>query len=106
MTDTLMGGNITIWQRERCDRVYRRVTGSSRKLARGVTSGLLCAGGGARDACQGDSGGPMTVRTPAGTRLVGLVSSGVGCATEGVPGLYTYVVEYVDWIDEVLYGGD
>lgn len=103
-SDTLQGGNLTIWSRERCDRVYRALPGSEHRLPRGVTDGQLCAGGGKQDACQGDSGGPMTVLTERGTRLVGVVSSGVGCATPGVPGLYTNAARYVDWIDGVVFG--
>merc|ERR1711915_502647 len=54
----------------------------------------LCAGGGERDACQGDSGGPLvccrrTTRDVKSCRLSGITSWGIGCATRGVPGIYT-----------------
>jgi len=104
LSDSLMGGNLTVWSQERCDSVYSNTEATGRLLPLGVTSSLLCAGGAEQDACQGDSGGPMTVLTPAGTRLVGVVSSGIGCATLGVPGLYTNVAHYVDWIDSIVYG--
>lgn len=33
--------------------------------------------------------------------MIGIVSYGVGCATKGVPGLYTRVSAYVDWIEDI-----
>lgn len=49
----------------------------------------LCAGTTSKDACEGDSGGPLT--SPAGgVHLVGIVSSGNGCAST-YPGIYTRV---------------
>jgi len=54
------------------------------------------------DACQGDSGGPMKIDTDTSTEKhhyvqVGVVSWGVGCA-RGLPGAYTSVAYYEDWI--------
>jgi secreted trypsin-like serine protease len=57
---------------------------------------LLCAGdlaAGGRDSCQGDSGGPLVVRNGAAPKLVGLVSSGAGCANARCPGVYTEVLD-------------
>ncbi len=65
---------------------------------------MICAGGADKDACQGDSGGPLVCPDPlnrGGKCLAGAVSWGVGCATEGIPGFYTNLRKYNDWIEEM-----
>jgi secreted trypsin-like serine protease len=59
---------------------------------------ILCAGSSdGRDTCVGDSGGPL-VRYQEKWVLVGIVSWGVGCGIEGLPGIYTRVSQYSNWI--------
>ncbi len=61
----------------------------------------ICAGGGrngGRDSCQGDSGGPLFVERNGLWVQVGIVSYGLGCGRRGVPGVYTRITTYVDWV--------
>lgn len=62
---------------------------------------MVCAGGavaGGRDSCQGDSGGPLFVVRDDVYVQAGIVSFGEGCARPGIPGVYTRLTSYVDWI--------
>ncbi|XP_066254840.1 serine protease persephone-like isoform X1 [Euwallacea similis] len=52
------------------------------------------------DACMGDSGGPLQLeRKTGGYDIVGIVSYGFECGTS-VPGVYTRVSAYLDWIEQ------
>jgi len=65
----------------------------------------LCAGlpAGGTDTCQGDSGGPLIIkdadRYPI---LIGIVSTGVGCARAQTPGTYTHIGAFSKWISEEM----
>lgn len=66
---------------------------------------FVCAGGEQdRDTCQDDGGSPLICNDEGKSELVqvGIVSWGVGCGTKGVPGIYTNVEVFVDWIRESL----
>ena len=73
---------------------------------KGLVNKKICAGNwkyGGRDSCQGDSGGPLWFENANGGKyLVGIVSSGRGCARPYYPGLYTRVSLYIDWIENVM----
>lgn len=61
----------------------------------------ICAGGvRGQDTCSGDSGGPLTKLITSNNFLYGIVSFGPNkCGTKGVPGVYTNVAKYIDWIE-------
>merc|ERR1719334_37385 len=63
---------------------------------------MVCAGfaNGGVDACYRD--GPMvsgSMDATSGMTLIGIVSWGVGCARPGVPGVYTRVTHFLEWIN-------
>lgn len=47
---------------------------------------------------QGDSGGPLICEFNETWVQVGIVSWGIGCGRKGIPGVYTEVSYYKDWI--------
>lgn len=94
---------------EDCVRAF--VDWGAAEFARGLRGqGHVCVGfvnedcGG--DTCYGDSGGPIVMRERGGERFVqvGIVSGGIGCARRGLPGIYTRVGAYYDWVEEVTNG--
>ncbi|XP_017076045.2 phenoloxidase-activating factor 2 [Drosophila eugracilis] len=85
-----------------CEDQLRRTLDMSYKL----DSTLLCAGGErSRDACDGDGGSPLMcpiLGHPGIYQFVGIVSSGVSCGMENVPGVYTDIAKMKSWIDDHL----
>uniref|UniRef100_A0A8C7NSD4 trypsin n=1 Tax=Oncorhynchus mykiss TaxID=8022 RepID=A0A8C7NSD4_ONCMY len=68
-----------------------------------VTSNMVCAGTNrCVDACQGDSGGPLACVKDDVSFLYGVISWGDGCGKTGKPGVYTKVVNYVNWINTII----
>ncbi|XP_072315548.1 hepatocyte growth factor activator [Eucyclogobius newberryi] len=68
-----------------------------------LTSDMLCAGlNGCADACQGDSGGPLACAKGDVSFLYGIISWGDGCGRTNKPGVYTKVINYMDWINSVI----
>ncbi|KAK2876893.1 hypothetical protein Q8A67_020989 [Cirrhinus molitorella] len=69
-----------------------------------ITDNMICAGvlEGGKDSCQGDSGGPMVSRWTSVWVQSGIVSFGTGCARPGLPGVYTRVSRYQEWISSLV----
>ena len=56
------------------------------------------------DSCGGDSGGPLVYRAIADDPYyqVGIVSYGTKICGQGIPGVYTRVTSFLDWIQSKL----
>ena len=73
-----------------------------------ITASMLCAGDliNGHDACQGDSGGPLVLDAAYSptkqNMLLGVVSWGIGCGRIGLPGVYTSVPYFNQWINEYM----
>lgn len=99
-SDVLLQANVPIQPRNTCSTTYRR----------DVPSTQLCVGGGdLQDSCKGDSGGPLQAfalyLSEYKLRMVefGIVSQGVtSCGKVSLPGIYTNVAEYVQWITDTM----
>ncbi|XP_042896141.1 transmembrane protease serine 2 isoform X1 [Parasteatoda tepidariorum] len=67
-----------------------------------ISDTMLCAGfaEGQKDACQGDSGGPLVCKSDDHWFVAGVVSWGIKCAQPNLPGIYTNVSLYFDWIQQ------
>ena len=95
-SDKLLQVQLDLINTEDCTRAYNgRVQIWHKQICAGGKRGI--------DACGGDSGGPL--QAPALYKNTikfiqyGLVSFGLkNCGTAGVPGVYTKVVYYMDWI--------
>nr|ANJ42865.1 hemolymph proteinase 6 [Antheraea pernyi] len=76
-----------------------------KNLPRGISDEQICAADpeGLRDTCQGDSGGPLALASGDNLyRLVGVTSFGRGCGAT-IPGVYTRIASYIDWIESVVW---
>ncbi|XP_067004211.2 phenoloxidase-activating factor 2 [Anabrus simplex] len=98
-TDTVMRQVVVpLVSREHCQNQLRR-TALSRYFT--LHENNLCAGGEKDvDACTGDGGGPLVCEVDGRYFQVGIVSWGVGCGKEDVPGLYVDVTKFINWIVE------
>lgn len=51
---------------------------------------------------QGDGGGPLVCERNGQWYQVGIVSFGIGCGRKNIPGVYTRVDAYEEWIEETI----
>lgn len=122
----LLKVSLQLFNNEQCSTAYK----NERSLTNGIVDSQLCAGDstGMRDTCQvgseyvrivhcrvfamthhyfqGDSGGPAQVSTINDRQIVyhvvGVTSFGSACATT-LPGVYTRVSHYLDFIESIVW---
>ena len=99
LANELQKVDVPILANDDCQRWYKE-----EKKTLTIVDGSLCAGfeEGGKDACRGDSGGPLVIKKDGRQIVVGLVSTGFGCAKPKLPGIYTRVNHYLDWIKSSL----
>lgn len=90
-------------ERSQCETLLKRTRlGQSFRLH----NSFMCAGGEeGKDACIGDGGGPLMCLMSSGEERyfqAGIVSWGIGCGKEDVPGVYTDVEKITEWIKREL----
>ncbi|KAK7070347.1 Tryptase gamma, partial [Halocaridina rubra] len=81
---------------------------NSNGAARGfIVNSMMCMDATNGDSCNGDSGGPSIYEYPPGSGhwiQVGIVSFGSGSCTDAeLPGVYTRVSSYINWIREQMF---
>lgn len=81
--DVLQNAQVRVWSNRDCQTSF-----DNEKKVQKIQSTQMCAGKktGGIDACWADSGGPMISNDDG---LIGIVSTGIGCARPGLPGIYT-----------------
>jgi hypothetical protein len=81
----------------RCEKTYRNFLDS-------YSDFIICAlGVNNEDACPGDSGGPLISKGNTDRwHVYGLVSAGVSQCSMGVPGIYTRVDKFLNWINVTM----
>ena len=81
VSDKLLRAEVRVVSNEECG---ESADGRGETYAGRITANMLCARDREqrRDSCQGDSGGPLVASGGAGNLQVGVVSWGIGCATE------------------------
>uniref|UniRef100_T1D4G1 Putative transmembrane protease n=1 Tax=Psorophora albipes TaxID=869069 RepID=T1D4G1_9DIPT len=75
-----------------CDEVYDEDEILPSQMCAGAVKGM--------DTCQGDSGGGLVSAVDGYYHQFGVVSYGYGCGRRGVPGIYTRVTSFLDWIED------
>merc|ERR1712058_34707 len=99
-SEVLRETSQTIITDQKCEQGSGTVNGKPESM-QGLLSNndMFCAEKTGQDSCQGDSGGPFTVEVDGKHFLAGVVSWGLGCAAEGLAGVYSDVSFARDWID-------
>lgn len=109
----LFGNNSPVLMEVELEQFSTAECGNTYKAGKTLPTGLngdsqMCAGSriAVKDTCNGDSGGPLQVYhrdVKCMFKIVGVTSFGQGCGIVGVPGVYTRVSFYLDWVESVAF---
>jgi len=108
LSDVLMNVQVNVISNQECDDSEGTIDGYYDNYNDQITQDMLCAkvDGGGEDSCQGDSGGPLVIKGSNSQDVqVGVVSWGIGCASEHFPGVYARVSRAYDWIEKEVCKG-
>uniref|UniRef100_A0A1I8MXH7 Peptidase S1 domain-containing protein n=2 Tax=Musca domestica TaxID=7370 RepID=A0A1I8MXH7_MUSDO len=96
--DVLRKATVRVWNNNACEKSYQ-LNGRPSSV---ISDTQMCAGyeNGGIDSCWADSGGPLMSKE---NFLIGVVSTGIGCARPGLPGIYTRVSKYIQWMESVIF---
>lgn len=97
----LLQAKLPTMNNEQCRDVYKRL--------KQIWYKQICAGGRNNvDSCVGDSGGPLQAESMYNNNAARMVQYGIvsygpeQCGIEGLPGVYTNVAYYMDWILDII----
>ena len=92
---------VPIWNQNVCRQTLRKQFGNNYRLP----NSSFCAGAEGHDACDGDGGGGLFCEKSGTWYQIGVISFGVGCGRKDSPGVYTKVLSYTSWIENVVKQG-
>lgn len=90
--------DVPLWNHDNCNGALQAQFGPAYALP----DTTICAGAEGHDACDGDGGGPLVCEKDGQWYQVGIVSFGIGCGRRNVPGVYTKVEDYEEWIEQTI----
>lgn len=89
-SNQLLEGRVEYVDSTECVKTFENITQIN-------PSSMICAEGDGVDACNGDSGGPLL---DSQGRQIGVTSFGIGCARQGVPGVYSRIQR--SWVEDQI----
>ncbi|RWS01252.1 hypothetical protein B4U79_07878, partial [Dinothrombium tinctorium] len=93
LSEILLGAEVNILPPSRCVKYRKHGFKEEDQICAGWEEGGM-------DACLGDSGGPLFYWKDNTAYLVGIVSFGIDCGQAGLPGIYTRISTFINWIEE------
>nr|XP_021508170.1 LOW QUALITY PROTEIN: serine protease 48 [Meriones unguiculatus] len=100
---TLQEAEVPVITSEACEQLYNPIGSFVPQVEPVIKEDMLCAGDtrGVKNSCKGDSGGPLSCHIDGIWTQIGVVSWGLSCG-ENLPGVYTNVTYYQEWIRAVI----